>query len=111
MKRINPASSAILLLTSLYASTASADLNAAKGCTEDHAYKNMDSNKDGQVSRSEFMKFQEQRFDKMKQKDGMLSVDKQEKDANSNSMNQKAIGTTSENPNVNDRDAVNGSKY
>jgi hypothetical protein len=111
MKPLPVALSTALLLTSMDASTAVDRLKIAKNCDSNTEYKSMDDNKDGQVSKPEFLKFQEQHFDKIKQKNGMVSLEKIEQTSNHNSMNEKAIGTTSDSPNVNDRDAVNGSKY
>lgn len=76
----------------------------------------MDTNKDSMVSKDEFMTYSETAFSKMKLTDGMISlkgksrVNKTNTDDTS-SMNNKPIGTTTENPNVNERDAVNGKSY
>ena len=110
MKISHPVSSAFVLLISCYSLSAAAEMHPAKDCTINE-YQSMDGNKDGMLSKQEFMKFQEQHFDKIKQKDGMLSVKKMDKDSNDNSMNNKPIGTTTDNPTVNDKDAVNGGKY
>lgn len=98
------------LIVSCYSLTSAAEMSPVKDCTNSD-YKNMDGNKDDSVSKQEFLKFQEQHFDKIKQKDGMLSLKKSGKETSDNSMNNKPIGTTTDNPNVNAKDAVNGSKY
>ncbi|MDB6061744.1 MAG: EF-hand domain pair family protein [Verrucomicrobiaceae bacterium] len=41
---------------------------------EMHDMKAMDTNGDGMISKAEFMKYHEAKFDKMKNKDGMLDV-------------------------------------
>lgn len=110
MKTTRVSTGALLLLTSLFAGVALADKEVNEAC-HGKAYKHMDSNKDGMVSKQEFMQFQERRFDKMKQKDGMVSLDQLDTDSQNRSMNHKEMGTTSNNPNVNARDAVNGNKY
>jgi hypothetical protein len=74
-------------------------------------YKEMDRNNDGEISKAEFLKFHEDRFDKIKQKNGTINLEKVDKDTHNSSMNKKALGTTTDNPEVNDRDATNGSKY
>lgn len=103
-------SGTLLLLISCYSLNAAAEMHPVKDCTINE-YQSMDGNKDGMLSKQEFMKFQEQHFDRIKQKDGMLSVKKMDKEGNDSSMNNKPIGTTTDNPTVNDKDAVNGSKY
>lgn len=101
----------LLLATSQSVFAAMNESKMPQSCEGHAQYKDMDSNKDGEVSKAEFLKFHEQRFDKVKQKNGMINLEKIDKDAHNSSMNQKALGTTSENPEVNDRDATNGSKY
>jgi len=77
--------------------------------------KMMDTNNDGMVSKNEFMTYHEQKFDKMKQTDGMVSIKDMQSGMHSgfdkSSMNNKPIGTTTDNPNVNPADATNGKKY
>lgn len=78
--------------------------------------KSMDSNKDSMVSKDEFLAYSELSFSKMKLTDGMISLKGKAKSSSKStddesSMNNKPIGTTSENPNVNERDAVNGKNY
>lgn len=104
----------ITLLLLATSQSAFAEMKASKmmpSCEGHAQYKDMDSNKDGEVSKAEFLSFHEQRFDKVKQKNGLINLEKVDKDAHNSSMNQKALGTTSENPEVNDRDATNGNKY
>lgn len=103
--------SLILLVTNQSVLADAGKANMSKSCEGHAQYKDMDSNKDGQVSKTEFLKFHEQHFDQMKQKNGTLNLEKMDQDAHNNSMNQKALGTTTDNPGVNDRDAVNGNKY
>lgn len=103
--------SLIFLATSQYVLAESGKTNMSKSCEGYAQYKDMDSNKDGEVSKAEFLKFHEQRFDRAKQKNGMINLEKMDQDTHNSSMNHKALGTTSDNPAVNDRDATNGSKY
>jgi hypothetical protein len=110
MKIASRLSSILFLLFGFHSLVNAVEMTPAKDCTSNE-YLSMDGNKDGVLSKQEFMKYQEQHFDKIKQKDGMLSLKKIDKESNNNSMNHKAIGTTTDNPNVNDKDAVNGSKY
>lgn len=78
----------------------------------------MDTNQDNMVSKDEFLSYNELAFNKMKLTDGMLVLKGKAK-TNTNaksldedsSMNNKPIGTTTENPSVNERDAVNGKNY
>lgn len=80
--------------------------------------KMMDTNQDSMVSKDEFMTYNELSFNKMKLTDGMINLKSNAKSnttvkpaGDDSSMNKKPIGTTSENPSVNDRDAVNGKSY
>lgn len=78
--------------------------------------KTMDTNQDSMVSKDEFLAYSELSFNKMKLTDGMISLKgkakaKQTKSDETSSMNNKPIGTTTDNPNVNERDAVNGNTY
>ena len=56
--------------------------------------KMMDTNNDGLISKDEYMSYQEQKFDTMKQTDGMVNMKDMRTGANTNSMNNKPIGTT-----------------
>lgn len=74
----------------------------------------MDTNHDAMVSKDEFLAYSEASFNKMQLTDGMIilrnkSASKAQQ--NESSMNNKPIGTTTENPNVNARDSVNGKHY
>jgi hypothetical protein len=76
----------------------------------------MDTNKDSMVSKDEFLAYNELAFSKMKLTNGMISLKSKAKTNSKStddesSMNNKPIGTTTENPNVNERDAVNGKSY
>lgn len=79
--------------------------------------KSMDSNKDSMVSKDEFLAYSELSFGKMKLTDGMISLKGKSKPNKSksvddeSSMNNKPMGTTSDNPSVNERDATNGKSY
>lgn len=73
--------------------------------------KKMDSNKDSMISKDEFLTYQEQAFDKMKQTDGMVSLKDSKSKSNADSLNSKPMGTVTDNPEVNTRDAVNGKSY
>lgn len=79
--------------------------------------KSMDTNKDNKVSKEEFMAYSELAFSQMKLTDGMISLKSKVNDSNSkseddkSSLNNKPIGTTTENPRVNERDSVNGKNY
>jgi hypothetical protein len=82
--------------------------------------KMMDTNHDGMLSKEEYMAYHEQQFGKMKQTDGLVDLNAgksmpsnsmKNKGDNNNSMNNKPIGTTTDNPNMNERDAVSGKKY
>lgn len=101
----------LLLLTSHNALATTKESKGQMSCEGHAQYKDMDSNKDGEISKAEFLKFYEQRFDKIKQKNGMINLEKLDQDSHNSSMNQKALGTTTDNPGVNDRDAINGNKY
>ncbi len=74
----------------------------------------MDTNHDAMVSKDEFLAYSETSFNKMQLTDGMIilkgkPVNKAEQ--NESSMNNKPIGTTTDNANVNARDSVNGKQY
>ena len=78
----------------------------------------MDTNQDNMVSKDEFLSYNELAFNKMKLTNGMLVLKGKSKTNNTvkpsddeSSMNNKPIGTTTENPSVNERDAVNGKSY
>lgn len=81
----------------------------------DMSMKMIDTDHDGMVSKQEFLAFHERKFDMMKQIDGKVSLKELRNEmhhhAHENSMNNKPIGTTSENPSVNAKDAINGKKY
>lgn len=101
----------IILLIGSQSLLAEARDMKTKSCEGHLQYKEMDGNNDGEISKAEFLKFHEDRFDKIKQKNGTINLEKVDKDAHNSSMNKKALGTTTDNPEVNDRDATNGSKY
>ena len=85
--------------------------------------KMMDTNGDGIVSKDEYLAYQGQAFDNLKQTDGGISVKDAHSptkkganksapdDSNNSSLNDKPIGTTTGKSDVNARDAVNGKKY
>jgi len=112
MKGLRPVFSITLLLISLNASPASVDLKEVNNCSNNSEYKSMDSNKDGQISKSEFMRFQEQYFDKVKQKGSMVIMEELDEVTNHTSINHMAIEAASGSTDVKGRgDAVNRSKY
>lgn len=85
--------------------------------------KMMDANSDGIVSKDEYMTYQEQMFDNMKQVDGGVSTKDMRspmkkssgksapEDNYNSSLNDKPIGTTTGRTDVNPKDATNGKKY
>lgn len=56
--------------------------------------KMMDTNNDGKISKDEYMAYHEQKFGSMKQTDGMVNMKDMHAGKNTNSMNNKPIGTT-----------------
>ncbi len=109
----------IMLTSAVMASTFAVPVNAATKHPAHYSeaeLKSMDTNQDNMVSKDEFLAYSELSFNKMKLTDGMISLKgkakvKQTKSDETSSMNNKPIGTTTDNPNVNERDAVNGSNY
>ncbi len=91
---------------------------AIRGCNM--GWKDIDGNHDGKISKEEFMSYHEQKFEHMKQADGMIDVKEMRYPAkpvpmsdapNNSSMNNKPLGTTNGNDAVNPKDAGNGKKY
>jgi len=70
-----------------------------KKSASDADMKMMDANGDGLISKDEYMNYYEQQFGSMKQTDGMVNMKDMHSGmrsgSNSNSMNNKPIGTTS----------------
>ena len=109
----------IMLITAVIVGTFAVSATAATKQASHYSeseLKSMDSNKDNMVSKDEFLAYSELSFSKMKLTDGMISLKSNPKSSSKNpddesSMNNKPIGTTSENPAVNERDAVNGKTF
>jgi hypothetical protein len=105
-----------VMMVSIFAVSANAATKQAAHYSEAEL-KAMDTNKDNSVSKEEFLAYSELAFSKMKLTDGAISLKSKDKskssksDNDTSSMNNKPIGTTSENPAVNERDAVNGKTY
>ncbi len=68
-----------------------------KKSASDADMKMMDTNSDGMISKDEYMNYYEQKYGNMKQTDGMVNMKDMRSgmSSNSNSMNNKPIGTTS----------------
>lgn len=106
------------VIVGTFAVSATAATKQATHYTESEL-KSMDTNKDGMVSKDEFMAHSEMAFGKMKLTDGMISLKNKSKSNSStskpaddaSSMNNKPIGTTTDNPTVNERDATSGKTY
>lgn len=109
------------MIVGTFAVSATAATKQATHYTESEL-KSMDTNKDGMVSKDEYMAHSEMAFGKMKLTDGMISLKNKSKSNSStsstskpaddaSSMNNKPIGTTTDNPTVNERDATSGKTY
>lgn len=117
MKKLTSTLLAAAIIASTFATSAVAASKQNKHFSESEL-KLMDTNRDNMVSKDEFLSYNELSFDKMKLTDGMIML-KGKTNTNSSaksvddesSMNNKPIGTTTENPSVNERDAVNGKNY
>jgi hypothetical protein len=117
MKKSPRISVTIAALVGVFATSAMAATIANKHFSEAEL-KLMDTNKDNMVSKAEYLSYNEKAFNKMQLTNGMIMLKGNSKSNISNSsmddessMNNKPIGTTSENPDVNERDAVNGKSY
>lgn len=123
MKNLNRS----VLITSVLLGSFALSANAATKMGMHHSQaelRAMDTSKDSMVSKDEFLAYHETMFNKMQLTNGMISLkakagaSSKPADAASSStgddassMNNKPIGTTTDNPNVNDKDAVNGKSY
>ncbi|HEY0563102.1 MAG TPA: hypothetical protein VGD04_07225 [Methylophilus sp.] len=124
MKKLNSR----VLIISVIVGTCALTANAATKMGMQHnqaELRAMDTSKDSMVSKDEFLAYHETMFNKMKLTNGMISLkgklDSSTKPADAanptnpsddaSSMNNKPIGTTTDNPAVNDKDAVNGKTY
>jgi len=116
MKKLTGIALISVIIVGTFAVSATAATKQASHYTESEL-KSMDTNKDNKVSKEEFMAHSELAFSKMELTDGMIILKSKAKnttskpDDNASSMNNKPIGTTADNPRVNERDAVNGKQY
>lgn len=116
MKKLTSIALISAIIIGTFAVSASAATKQASHYTESEL-KTMDTNKDNMVSKDEFLAYNELAFSKMKLTDGMISLKSKANSNNSksegdkSSLNNKPIGTTTDNPRVNERDAVNGENY